>query len=111
LFQAAQREYLKGNWFQTEKLLERFPGAPDSDFAVELLRISLLRRLGRTAEARAHLAGIGNHPAAAAWRLEVEREGRHLERNSRDDGNEQGGWETLAEKRDPGTSTVASEAA
>jgi tetratricopeptide (TPR) repeat protein len=77
LFRTAQREYLRGNWFEAElslnRLLEASPGDADS----LLMLATLLRRIGQIDEARDCLRRLESLAGAMRWQSENARE-RHL---------------------------------
>lgn len=74
LFQALQREYLRGNWFQAEKLLERLHNGESQPLPVKLLCGAILRRLGRGEEALRLLELCEQDDEAIKWNHELARE-------------------------------------
>jgi hypothetical protein len=79
LFRQAQREYLKGNWFETESLLVRRLTDVPRDVESRLLLATMLRRVGRLEEARSHLADLAKLNASALWHVEMDEERRRIE--------------------------------
>lgn len=79
-FVEAQREYLKGNWFDAEGLLtKRLTECPD-DIQAALLLAGILRRTKRWNQCSTCLMQIRLREAAAPWLLEIEREQQLLQR-------------------------------
>lgn len=83
LFPQALGEYLKGNWYEAERvcqdLLRRGPG----DVEARLLLATLLRRTRRFSEARGHLDRLGQLErgrleTAAGWQHEIADEWERL---------------------------------
>jgi hypothetical protein len=71
LFRKAQSEYLKGNWFQTEQLLDEALSICPNDFAARLMRIGVLRRVSRLDEAKREWQIAGALPGAQEWQREL----------------------------------------
>jgi len=78
LFRRAQREYLRGNWFQAETALKHLLTRNRVDIPARLLLATLYRRIGRNGEAEKHLVDLEQLPAGRRWQLEVDRERRLL---------------------------------
>lgn len=74
LFSSALSEYLQGNWFAAEAMLERLVTADARDIEARLLLATLLRRTGRPSEARAALDKLSRSQGAEKWELEIRRE-------------------------------------
>ncbi|RMG00645.1 MAG: hypothetical protein D6741_06460 [Planctomycetota bacterium] len=74
LFPKAQEAYLKGNWFEAERILAQLLRRNRRDVEAALLLATLWRRRGRLAEAGRLLARLSRLETAAAWSLEIERE-------------------------------------
>lgn len=74
LFSQALGEYLQGNWFAAEALLEQLLKADARDFEAQLLLASLFRRTNRTQESRTLLDRLARSPGSEKWLLEIERE-------------------------------------
>ncbi len=79
LFQIAQREYLTGNLFQAEQLLEQLLEQSPEDTEAKLYLATLYRRAGRQAEALNVLNELQSTPAARTWHWEVDRERRLMQ--------------------------------
>jgi hypothetical protein len=80
LFREAQTEYLRGNWYQAEALLERVLADDVSDVDARLMLASLYRRVGRTAESREQLRVLGRAGSSQKWEREIQRELEYLNR-------------------------------
>lgn len=79
-FVEAQREYLKGNWFDAEALLtKRLTECPD-DIEAALLLAGVFRRTNRWNQCSTCLMQIRLRESAALWLLEIEREQQLLQR-------------------------------
>lgn len=79
LFKAAQREYLLGNLFQAEKLLEQLLELKPEDAEAKLYLATTYRRAGRESEALAALNELQSAPAGRRWRWEIGRERRMIQ--------------------------------
>jgi len=73
-FQEALEHYLRGEWFQTERLLGAILKANPEDVEARLLLATLFRHTGRRNDARRELQRLADIPAASAWQWEIERE-------------------------------------
>jgi hypothetical protein len=73
LFNAAQNEYLKGNWYEAEVALNRLLDRNLLDVEARLMLASVLRRTGRRDEAAAQIARLGRTDGAERWHLEIAR--------------------------------------
>lgn len=73
-FRIAQREYLRCNWLEAERLLGEILADDDRDVAAGLLLATLLRHTGRFPEAGRELARLARLDDATAWQFEIERE-------------------------------------
>ena len=86
-FAWAQREYLRGNWYEAEAklldILERHP----TDVAAGLALVGVLRHTGRRRTALTRLEQIGLLDAAGPWQFEIMRESA-LIRAGLDEGGE-----------------------
>jgi tetratricopeptide (TPR) repeat protein len=80
LFAAAQREYLKGNWYEAEAILARLLAADPQDAEARLQLATLCRHTRRLDEARQHLRALERLEAADRWRLEIRGERERLSR-------------------------------
>jgi tetratricopeptide (TPR) repeat protein len=76
LFLRAQAEYLKGHWFEAEKLAQSLTEKAPRDVEAHLLLASTYRRMRRIAEARTCLAKLARLDGAEAWSLEMSTEAR-----------------------------------
>lgn len=84
LFPLALTEYLRGNWFEAERLVADMLRRTPLDVEARLLRVSILRRTGKRAEARRLLDVLSHTAGATKWQFELERERERLERNAED---------------------------
>ena len=78
LFSQAVNEYLQGNWFQAESLLEQVLRKNRRDVDAQLMLATLYRHTGRCDEARAALEQIKCWRGAEKWELEIQREREQL---------------------------------
>ena len=73
-FEKALEHYLKGDWFQAERLLgERLSSSAD-DLETRLMMATLLRHTGRPEEAAAQLDLLELFEGAGKWEWEIRRE-------------------------------------
>lgn len=80
LFSAAQHEYLRGNWFESEaKLLQILQQNPE-DVSAALLLVGVLRQTSRFAPALRRIEQLELLDATRAWQFEVAQEKRLIER-------------------------------
>jgi uncharacterized protein HemY len=78
LLRQAQREYLKGHWFEAEALLlDLLHGSP-GDVEAHLLLASIQRRTKRPADARQTLRELAELAGSGQWTEEVQREQHKL---------------------------------
>lgn len=77
LFVQATNEYLKGNWYEAEQLLEALLRHDSGDAEARLMWATMCRHTGRLEEARRRLDELSLRERAAAWSVEIENE-RHL---------------------------------
>lgn len=80
LFREAQTEYLKGNWYQAQALLEQILRHNAGDVDAGLMLASLYRHVGRWEEASEQLRQLDRFELSARWRLEIQKEREHLDR-------------------------------
>lgn len=80
LFSRALSEYLQGNYFAAEAMIQQLLLADARDIEAHLLLVSLLRRTGRIDEARAALEKLARSHGAEKWELEIMRERQLLDR-------------------------------
>lgn len=73
LFNVAQSEYLKGNWFEAEAALRRLIAANSRDIEGRLLFASLLRQTGRFPEVGEQIAKLKRTDGSEHWQLEISR--------------------------------------
>jgi hypothetical protein len=74
LFPAAQREYLRGNWLETERLISELLNRNPSDVEAQLLLVALLRQTDNPAAALEQLDAAERMTGCERWRLEILRE-------------------------------------
>lgn len=82
LFPLALTEYLRGNHFEAERHVAALLRTAPQDVEARLLRVSILRRSGKTDEARRLLDVLARCQAATNWQFEIERERERLERST-----------------------------
>ncbi len=80
LFQRAQTEYLRGNWFQAEKLIEQVLTQDPEHAPARLLCAGLYRRVQRTSDALAVLDRLTQSVEGREWLWEIDRERSILDR-------------------------------
>jgi hypothetical protein len=73
LFNAAQSEYLKGNWYEAEVALGRLLNRNVVDVEARLMLASLLRRTGRMPESGEQLTRLSRTEGAERWHPEIGR--------------------------------------
>lgn len=78
LFLRAQTEYLRGNWYDAEKLLGRLLSESPRDADAQLLLASLYRQTSRFDEARKTLAHLERLDGGGKWLFEIHEERRRL---------------------------------
>ena len=78
LFNAAQSEYLRGNWYEAEVALGRLLNRNVVDVEVRLMLAALLRRTGRLPEASEQLTRLSRTEGAERWQPEIARLRRRL---------------------------------
>ncbi len=78
LYADAQREYLNGNWYQTELLLVQMLQQESRDVDARLMLATLLRHTGRRAEGVEQLRRLEKTEGHEKWRLEIQREWHRL---------------------------------
>ena len=74
LFPAAQREYLRGNWLETERLVSELLARNPSDVEAQLLLVALLRQTDNAVAALEQLDAAERMTGCERWRLEILRE-------------------------------------
>lgn len=93
-FAAAVDHYLKGNWFEAERILDGLVAENPRDVDAGLMRAALFRHTGRHEEAAAELERIQRFESCRKWELEIRRE-RELLKQAR------------SENAEPSTKTTA----
>jgi tetratricopeptide (TPR) repeat protein len=78
LFLRAQTEYLKGHWYEAEKLLEQMLQASPRDADAHLMLSTLYRHTRRYDEARRGLEVLERLAGGAKWLFEIHEERRRL---------------------------------
>jgi thioredoxin-like negative regulator of GroEL len=71
LFNAAQSEYLKGNWYEAEVALGQLLNHNVVDVEARLMLAALLRRTGRSHEASEQLTRLSRTEGAERWLPEI----------------------------------------
>jgi hypothetical protein len=74
LLARAQQEYLTGDWFETETLLQQILKDDCDDVDARLMLATLYRRTGRLEEAAVCLGQLERMERADKWSLEISRE-------------------------------------
>lgn len=74
LFPAAIGEYLKGNWFEAEGLLDRLIQSDPQDIDARLMLATLWRHTGRRNEARLALKHLQRVEGSGKWMPEIQNE-------------------------------------
>jgi tetratricopeptide (TPR) repeat protein len=74
LFTQARDAYLARDWLAAEAHLEALLALAPTDGEAQLLWATLLRRVGRTAEAREALAKLSRSDSGGRWRAAIDRE-------------------------------------
>jgi tetratricopeptide (TPR) repeat protein len=74
LFVKARDAYLARDWLAAEAHLEALLAIAPTDGEAQLLWATLLRRVGRTAEAREALAKLSRSDSGGRWRAAIDRE-------------------------------------
>ncbi|MBB76805.1 MAG: hypothetical protein CMJ75_20050 [Planctomycetaceae bacterium] len=80
LFIRAQGEYLRGNWWTAQTLLEQLLALDRADVEAQLMLAALYRHTERPEAARRRLRFLERLAGADVWRLEIEKERLLLER-------------------------------
>lgn len=79
-FASAQDHYLKGNWFEAERILSGLVADNPRDVDAGLMRATLFRHTGRFGEAAGELERIERFESSRKWELEIRRERELLEK-------------------------------
>ncbi len=77
--------YLKGSWFEAERLLVELLRHNPRDVDAELMLATMLRHLGRRGEAAEHLDRMDRLESSAKWQWEIQGERRRLREPSADE--------------------------
>lgn len=93
---AAQDHYLKGNWFEAERILTRMLADDPRDVDAGLMRATMYRHTGRYDEAVGELDRIERFEGCRKWELEIRRERELI-------------VEAKGENAEPAAATAASE--
>jgi hypothetical protein len=78
VFEEAQEDYLKGNWFEAERKLNLLMRRDEHDLEARLLMATLLRHTKRFDDATHQLNLLVRLDGAHRWALEIRREGELL---------------------------------
>ncbi|HEY4760401.1 MAG TPA: tetratricopeptide repeat protein [Thermoguttaceae bacterium] len=73
-FSQAVEFYLKGDYYQVERLLHKLLGKNTRDLDARLLLATMLRHMGRIDEAEKQLDQLLLYEGSEKWELEIERE-------------------------------------
>jgi len=76
----AQGEYLRGDWYGTERILQKLLRGEPHDIEARLLLATLFRRTQRFDEARSELRRIQKTKVAERWQAELVREWHAIDR-------------------------------
>ena len=74
LFESAQQEYLKQNWYEAETLLRKLLQACESDIHARLMLAALYRHNGRREEAEVELKRASRSEASQEWDFEIKQQ-------------------------------------
>lgn len=74
LFLRAQTEYLRGHWFEAERLWQRLVALDPEDIDAHMMLATLFRHTARLAEARDCLHRLIRMPGSEKWALEIRQE-------------------------------------
>ena len=74
LFESAQKEYLKQNWYEAETLLRKLLQACESDIHARLMLAALYRHNGRREEAEAELKRASRSEDSQKWGFEIKQQ-------------------------------------
>ena len=77
-FREASDHYLKGNWFEAERILVDLLDDDPRDVEAQLMLATLLRHTGRRDEAARHLDRLERLEQSAMWQWEIARERQRL---------------------------------
>ena len=88
LFESAQQEYLKQNWYEAETLLRKLLLACETDIPARLMLAALCRHTGRIEEAGIELNRAALSDGSDEWEFEIKQQ-RELLADSRSDNEEE----------------------
>ncbi|TWT87706.1 hypothetical protein Mal64_32490 [Pseudobythopirellula maris] len=80
----SQKRYLRGDWLAALSAVDRLLHADRHDVEAQLLRASVLRRVGRDEEAKRQLQHTSRFDDAQQWAFEIGRELERLEESTSD---------------------------
>lgn len=89
LFVKARDAYLARDWLTAETRLKAVLALAPTDGEAQLLMATLLRRVGRTTEAKRALEQLSRSDSGAPWQAAIARELVFLEHSSRDEQSDQ----------------------
>ncbi|REJ68266.1 MAG: hypothetical protein DWQ31_09175 [Planctomycetota bacterium] len=104
-FVAATNEYLQGNWYEVERLLDQLLRRDAQDVEARLMWATMCRHTGRLDEARRRLDDLSRRERAAKWQVEIARERGILQRtlaNGQEE-NKENEQENKEHVEEPGT--------
>lgn len=79
LFLDARNQYFKGNWFESESIINQILAESPHDIEARLLLLTLLRHTNRIEEALIQITDIQKWDEAKHWEFEIKRELELLE--------------------------------
>jgi hypothetical protein len=79
LFLDARNQYLKGNWFESESIINQILAESPHDIEARLLLLTLLRHTNRIEEALVQITDFQKWDGAKQWEFEITRELELLE--------------------------------
>ena len=79
LFLDARNQYFKGNWFESESIINQILAKSPHDIEARLLLLTLLRHTNRIEEALIQITDIQKWDEAKQWEFEIKRELELLE--------------------------------
>lgn len=74
LFESAQQEYLKQNWYEAETLLRKLLLACEADIPARLMLAALCRHTGRNEEAEIELNRATRSDGSDEWEFEIKQQ-------------------------------------
>ena len=79
LFLDARNQYFKGNWFESESIINQILAESPHDIETRLLLLTLLRHTNRIEDALVQITDIQKWDEAKQWEFEIKRELELLE--------------------------------